>query len=337
MFIDSAKVFVKAGDGGNGCASFRREKYVPYGGPNGGDGGDGGSVIFRATLSKSTLIDFRYQPHIRAGKGMHGKGSDLHGKNGEDKVLMVPIGTLIYDIEDSSLVCDLDSEGKEFVVARGGRGGRGNTHFKSSTNQAPRNAEKGEPGEEKELRLELKLMADVGLVGFPNAGKSTLISVVSHAHPKIADYPFTTLAPSLGVVDAGDERSFVIADIPGLIEGAHDGTGLGLRFLKHIERTRALLYLVDIMGYDGKTPVEIFRILREELSQYNLELLDKKQMIVINKTDLEPDQKKIAALKKKLKEESGGLKVMDISAVAQKGLKELVREIAKMVVSGRKK
>lgn len=330
MFIDEAAVYVKAGDGGKGCLSFRREKFIPFGGPDGGDGGDGGNVIFRASSRKSTLIDFRYKPNIKSTRGMYGMGADRHGKNGEDKIVLVPVGTLIYDADSAFLIADLDRENTEFIVAKGGRGGRGNAKFKSSTNQAPRHFEEGTEGEERNLRLELKLMADVGLVGFPNAGKSTLISVVSNAHPKTADYPFTTLNPSLGVIRADDERSFVIADIPGIIEGAHSGAGLGIRFLKHIERTGVILYLIDLMGYEGKNPQDTFVVLKNELMQYNPALLDKKQVVVLNKIDLDPDADKIRELEEQIRK-IGNLQVCSISAVSRKGIKELIWMLAGLV------
>jgi len=334
VFIDEATVYVKAGDGGNGCVSFRREKYVPFGGPDGGDGGNGGDVIFRASSRKSTLIDFKYKPHIKSTRGVHGKGSGLHGKNGADKILLVPVGTLIYDKEDSLLIADLDREGAECIAAKGGKGGRGNARFKSSTNQAPRHFEEGTAGEERDLRLELKLMADVGLVGLPNAGKSTLISVISNARPKTADYPFTTLEPSLGVVEPDDENSFVIADIPGLIEGAHDGRGLGIRFLKHIERTGVILYLIDLSGHDGKKPQDSFRVLKKELEEYNPALLEKKQLVALNKKDLESDSGKIKALEGEMKKISG-LDVYSVSAATGRGIKELVWKLLELVTGGR--
>jgi len=347
VFIDEIKVFVKAGDGGNGCVSFRREKYVPKGGPDGGDGGNGGSIIFKATKNKSTLIDFHFKPHIKAERGAHGKGSNLHGRDGRDKVVQVPVGTLIYDLNGSKLMVDLKEDGQEFCVARGGKGGRGNARFRSSVNQAPRNAEKGSNGEERWLRLELKLLADVGLVGFPNAGKSTLISKISKAKPKIADYPFTTLNPNLGVVLLNDDKSFVMADIPGLIEGSHEGAGLGLKFLKHIERTNVLIYLLDVNGYEGKNPVENLKALRKELKSYNSNLLKKPQIVVINKIDLLPsspvqpffegkevgvrDKKKIIEeLKEKIKRVCKA-KVFAISAATGEGIKEMVYSLGEML------
>src|SRR3990172_2978971 len=351
VFIDEIKVFVKAGDGGNGCVSFRREKYVPRGGPDGGDGGNGGNIIFKATKNKSTLINFHFNPHIKAEKGSHGKGSDLHGKNGKDKIMQVPLGTLVYFPDSSALVVDLKEDGQEFCVARGGKGGRGNARFKSSAYRVPRNAEKGMAGEERWLRLELKLLADVGLVGFPNAGKSTLISKISKANPKIADYPFTTLHPNLGVVVLNDEKSFVVADIPGLIEGAHEGVGLGGKFLKHIERTKILVYLLDINGYEGKDTIENLKSLRNELKSYNSELLKRPQIVVINKIDLFPSfpltdsledkegMKNRKEIVKNLKERIKKIcrsKVLAISAVTGEGTGELIKSLGEMLSKNKK-
>ena len=347
MFIDEIKIFVKAGDGGNGCVSFRREKYVPKGGPDGGDGGKGGDIIFKATKSKSTLIDFHFKPHIKAERGAHGKGSNCHGKGRKNKIIEVPVGTLVYDPESSMLIADLKKDGEEVCVANGGKGGRGNARFKSSVNQAPRNAEDGYPGEEKWLRLELKLLADVGLVGFPNAGKSTLISRVSKAKPKIADYPFTTLHPNLGVVSLNDGRSFVMADIPGLIEGAHEGAGLGLKFLKHIERTKVLVYLLDINGYGGKDTAGNLKALKRELKSYDSNLLKKPQIVIINKIDLLPSsqadlstiekkgknkvgKKEVEILKEKIKKIIKG-KVFAISAVTGEGIKEMLYALGEIL------
>ncbi|MDH5203334.1 MAG: GTPase ObgE, partial [Nitrospirota bacterium] len=246
QFVDYVKIHVKAGDGGRGCVSFRREKYVPRGGPNGGDGGRGGNIIIKSTNQLNTLLDFKYKREYKAGRGGHGKGKNMHGKDGEDMIIPVPIGTVIKDGDSGEIITDLDSEGKYHVVVKGGRGGLGNAHFATSVRQAPRFAQPGEKGDERELILELKLLADVGLIGLPNAGKSTLISVITSAKPKIADYPFTTLVPTLGVVKLGSFRSFVVADIPGLIEGAHKGAGLGFQFLRHVERTSVLLHLIDV-------------------------------------------------------------------------------------------
>jgi GTP-binding protein len=284
-FIDESRIFVKAGKGGDGCCSFRREKYIPKGGPDGGDGGKGGDVIIQASPHHHTLLDQRYHPHYKAGKGRHGTGKNCTGRSGEDLVIPVPVGTQIRDIETGELIADLVKPGQQGVVARGGRGGRGNARFATPTRQAPRYCEPGDDGEEKSFRLVLKLLADVGLVGFPNAGKSTLISKISSARPKIADYPFTTLVPNLGVVRHKGE-DFVVADIPGIIEGAHTGTGLGLRFLRHIERTRVILYLVDLSPDSGREPARELEILMRELREYSPELLSRKQIVVFNKCDL---------------------------------------------------
>ncbi len=284
-FIDECKVYLKAGNGGNGCCSFRREKYVPYGGPDGGDGGKGGDIIVKASPHYHTLLDQRYHPHIKSERGQHGQGKNCTGKSGVDLVISVPVGTLVKDALTGEIVADLVEEGQSVIVARGGIGGRGNARFATSTNQAPRNCYPGRDGEEKEFILELKLLADVGLVGFPNAGKSTLISRVSSARPKIADYPFTTLVPNLGMVRWKDV-DFVMADIPGIIEGAHDGVGLGLRFLRHIERTRIIVYVIDMSEQTMRDPKEEFQILRRELELYSKRLLDLKQLVVLNKCDL---------------------------------------------------
>lgn len=282
MFIDEATITVESGGGGDGCMSFRREKYVPRGGPNGGDGGDGGDVIFRADGNLNTLLDFRYRPRIAAKRGVHGKGKDMTGQRGADALIRVPRGTLVRS-EDGTLLADLVEEGQQFVMLKGGRGGRGNSRFVTSTNQAPRRADPGEPGEQAVVRLELRLMADVGLVGFPNAGKSTLLSRLSAAHPKIADYPFTTLEPQLGIVGWAEYESFVLADLPGLLEGAHQGKGLGLRFLRHIERTRILLFAIDCTS---PTPAEDLETLRRELGYFDAGLLAKPFCIAFTKADL---------------------------------------------------
>lgn len=284
-FIDESRIFVKAGDGGNGCCSFRREKFIPKGGPDGGDGGNGGDVIIVASPHYHTLLDQRYHPHYKAKRGQHGKGKNCTGRSGEDLIIPVPVGTQIKDAETLDLVADLVEPSQRAVLARGGKGGRGNARFATSTRQAPTICEPGEPGEEKSFRLVLKLLADVGLVGFPNAGKSTFISRVSSARPKIADYPFTTLVPNLGMVRHKGE-DFVVADIPGIIEGAHTGTGLGLRFLRHIERTRILLYLIDLSPDTDKSPLEQFEVLTHELGSYSQDLLGRKQIVFFNKCDL---------------------------------------------------
>lgn len=321
MFIDYTKIFIKSGDGGNGCISFRREKYVPKGGPNGGDGGNGGSVIFKASSQLSTLQDFTYQRHHKAGRGVHGLGGDKNGKNGRDEIILVPCGSVIKNFETGEVIEELLYDGEEKVLLKGGRGGKGNTHYKTSTNRTPRYAEKGKPGEEMTIIIELKLIADIGLVGFPNAGKSTLISKISSAKPKIADYPFTTLKPNLGIVKMHDYDSFVVADIPGIIEGASSGKGLGIQFLKHIERTRILLFLIDAtqLSPDGKKLLKEYKILLKELENYEANLLDKPRILCFTKIDaISPE------LKKKLKGvRTAGIDKMQISSITGENLKEL--------------
>jgi GTP-binding protein len=318
MFVDEAKIWVKAGDGGNGCLSFRREKYIPKGGPNGGDGGKGGDVYFLADENLDTLLDFTGKHHWQADNGQPGQGSDRHGLDGKDLVIRVPPGTLIFDTDLELMLKDLNKPGLKVRVCKSGKGGRGNRAFANSTNQTPRYAEQGTQGQERNLRLQLKLIADVGLVGMPNAGKSTLISRCSCARPKIADYPFTTLNPVLGIVELSDERRFVMADIPGLIEGAHNGAGLGFDFLKHIERTRIIVHIIDVMPTDGSDPVENYRTIRSELEQYSNALGQKTEFIVANKIDLDPEGKIIKKLRKKLDRI-----VYPISAVTGAGVKEL--------------
>ena len=312
MFIDSAKIHVKAGDGGNGVVSFRREKYVPKGGPDGGDGGNGGSVYIVSDRNLTTLLDFRYAPHYKAERGAHGQGSRKSGLSGNDVVIKVPCGTLIKDAETGEVLGDLTEHGAKLLVAKGGKGGRGNQHFATPTNRAPRYAEPGEPGEERTLELELKLLADVGLVGFPNAGKSTLISVLSAAKPKIADYPFTTLEPNLGIVRYQDYKSFVMADIPGIIEGASEGKGLGLKFLKHIERTKVLAILLPANSPDLKRE---YNILMNELKKFSPVLAEKPKVVVISKMDIAPEGFVLPQFR--------GVKVVSISSVAQQGLEAL--------------
>ena len=324
MFIDEAKIWVKAGNGGKGCMAFRREKYVPKGGPSGGDGGNGGSVIFESSLHVNTLLSFRYNREFRADRGRHGEGSNCHGASGEDTVIRVPVGTVVFDEESGESLFDFTAPGQQFLSARGGKGGRGNARFASSTNRAPRRTEPGQPGEERRLRLELKLLADVGLVGFPNAGKSTLLSKLSAAHPKIADYPFSTLEPCLGVVAAGDD-SFVMADIPGLIEGAHQGHGLGTRFLRHIERTRLLVHLVDVSETE-RDPVEDFRVARNELAQFSAALLEKPVVVVANKVDLPGSEERLERLRAFCQAE--GLPLLAISALRGDALDALRYELA---------
>ncbi len=312
MFIDSAKIHVKAGDGGNGVISFRREKYVPKGGPDGGDGGDGGSVYIVADRNLTTLLDFRYAHHYKAERGAHGQGSRKSGSSGNDVIIKVPCGTLIKDAETGEVLGDLTEHGAKLLVAKGGKGGRGNQHFATPTNRAPRYAEPGQPGEERTLELELKLLADVGLVGFPNAGKSTLISVLSAAKPKIADYPFTTLEPNLGIVRYQDYKSFVMADIPGIIEGASEGKGLGLKFLKHIERTKVLAILLPANSPNLKGE---YNILMNELKKFSPVLAEKPKVVVISKMDIAPEGFMLPKFR--------GVKVVPISSVAQQGLDAL--------------
>jgi GTP-binding protein len=318
MFIDEAKIWVKAGDGGDGCVSFRREKFVPKGGPDGGDGGEGGSVYFEAVENLDTLLDFAGKHHWRAQDGQPGSGSNKCGASGEELIIRVPPGTLIYDTDLELLLKDLNEVGTKVRVCLGGRGGKGNKAFATATNQTPRYAEPGKEGQARNMRLELKLIADVGLVGMPNAGKSTLISRCSAARPKIADYPFTTLEPVLGIVELSDFRRFVMADIPGLIEGAHEGSGLGFAFLKHIERTRIIVHLLDIMPIDGSDPVENYKAIRGELQQHSKELAGKAEIIVDNKMDLAPDGDIAKGLERELKKT-----VYTISAVVGTGIREL--------------
>ncbi len=326
MFIDQAKIFVKGGDGGNGVVAFRREKYVPEGGPSGGDGGRGGDIVFTVDNGLRTLQDFRYQSHYKAERGEHGQGKAMHGKNGEDLIVKVPPGTSVYDAESGAMLADLLHPGDRVVIAKGGRGGRGNPHFVSPVNRAPRLAEKGEPGVELWLRLELKLIADVGLVGMPNAGKSMLLASVTAAKPKIADYPFTTITPNLGVVNVGDGRSFVLADIPGLIEGAHAGVGLGHEFLRHVERTKLLLHLIDASGQEGRDPLSDYDAVRQELELYNPALAARTHLVVLNKIDLPSAQGNLRRLTEALSER--GLAWFSISAATGEGIKELIYHAA---------
>ena len=332
MFIDEAKIRVKAGDGGNGCMAFRREKFVPRGGPSGGDGGRGGDVLMESSQRHNTLIHFRYNPEHKAQRGEHGMGSNCSGSDGHDIVLQVPVGTSLYDAETGELVHDFREPDERIIVAKGGRGGRGNQHFATPTHQAPREHEMGRAGEERAFRLELKLLADVGLVGYPNAGKSTLISRISAAKPKIADYPFTTLEPNLGVVTVGEEpneESFVVADVPGLIEGAHLGSGLGVQFLRHIERTRVLVHLVDVSDASGRPdPVEDFKVINNELASYGHGLDEKPMIVVATKIDVaNPEKlKKLSTYAKRRK-----LEFYAISAVTGQGIEELKWALAKHV------
>jgi GTPase len=293
-FVDEVRIHVKAGDGGNGCLSFRREKFIPKGGPDGGDGGNGGDVILQADGQLSTLLDLTYPRQLRATKGTHGKGKDQTGQRGTELIIRVPAGTLVRDEETGELLQDLLFDGQKFMAAKGGRGGRGNARFATSTNRAPRRAEKGEKGEERSLQLELKLLADVGIIGFPNAGKSTLLSRISSARPKIADYPFTTLIPSLGVVEREDSHPFVVADIPGIIKGASQGSGLGLTFLRHVERTRLLIHLIDVSSEPSVHPAEAFQALNQELEAYHPSLQMKTQIVALNKIDLPGVRERVA-------------------------------------------
>ena len=329
MFIDRAKIHVKAGDGGNGVTAFRREKFVPRGGPSGGDGGVGGSVWIEADEGLNTLLHLRYNPEHKAERGKHGEGSNRHGRDGEDAVVKVPVGTQIYDAGTNELLFDFTEPAQRYLAAKGGKGGWGNSHFATPTRRAPRFHYNGRPGEERELQLELKLIADVGLVGFPNAGKSTLISVISAAKPKIADYPFTTLEPNLGVVDMGDYRTFVVADIPGLIEGASEGAGLGDRFLRHVERTKLILHLVDVSSLSGRHPVEDYRIINRELANYNQELAERPQIVVATKIDALDEPERLESLKNEAIRDRKAF--FAISSVTSAGVKELVRAVANMV------
>ena len=333
MFADEAKIFVKGGHGGNGCVAFRREKYVPRGGPSGGDGGHGGSIFLEANINDNTLLRYRYNREFKADRGRHGEGSNCTGHSGEDLVLLVPIGTVVFDGQTGETIADLATPGQRVLVAHGGHGGRGNQHFAKPWHQAPREHEEGRPGEERHLRLELKLLADVGLVGFPNAGKSTLISRISAARPKIADYPFTTLEPHLGVVTAeGDEhRTFVVADLPGLIEGAHTGVGLGIRFLRHIERTRLLAHLIDTSDASERDPVHDFEIVMAELASFSDDLAHKPMIVVATKLDAAQDPERISSLEALAQKR--GLPFFKISAVTGAGLAELKRAMADAVLA----
>jgi len=326
-FIDEVKIHVQSGAGGAGCVSFRREKFIPRGGPDGGDGGRGGDVIFQVSDNISTLLDLRYRPHLKAEKGRNGMGKDRHGAAGSDLTLLVPVGTVIRDAETGEILADLTESGTSLVLFKGGRGGQGNARFATSVNKAPRFAQPGEPGEERWLKLELKLMADVGLLGFPSVGKSSLITKVSAARPKIADYPFTTLAPNLGVVPYKNYRSFVMADIPGLIEGAHTGAGLGHRFLRHVERTDILLHLLDLSFMPERDPVREFETLNRELRLFNPELADKRQIIVVNKIDLPHVREALPSVTSWFAER--GLAVFPISAVTGEGIPPLLDEVAR--------
>ncbi|MEE9252843.1 MAG: GTPase ObgE [Thermodesulfobacteriota bacterium] len=328
-FIDEAKIYVRSGDGGNGCVSFRREKYVPRGGPDGGDGGNGGEVVIVARGNMSSLLDYRYKQHYKAKRGEHGRGKNQHGKNSPELLIPVPVGTLVKDMGSGEVIGDLTEEGQTLVVAPGGRGGKGNARFATSTNRAPKHAQPGEEGEEKTILLELKLLADVGIVGLPNAGKSTLISRISAARPKIADYPFTTTVPNLGVVSYGEGKSFVVADIPGLIKGAHEGSGLGVTFLKHIERTRLLIHLVDISQFSGRDPVEDYNSINHELSYYGHGLESKPQIVAGNKIDMAEGKGNLDEIETRFSEL--GIEIIPVSALTGNGIDTLVGETGRIL------
>lgn len=321
MFIDESKLRITAGDGGNGCVAFRREKFVPRGGPSGGDGGRGGDIYLESTEGLNTLLKFRYKHEFSAERGHHGEGSNCHGRDGEDVVIQLPVGTVVYDEATGEKLWDFDAPGQKVLAAKGGRGGRGNAHFATSTHRAPRQAEHGREGQIRTLKLELKLLADVGLVGFPNVGKSTLISRLSSARPKIADYPFTTLEPHLGVVGLDQERSFVMADIPGLIAGAHEGRGLGIRFLKHIERTRLLLHMIDVAEESGRDPVEDYRVILQELESFSSAMTQKPTLLVASRVDAAGAGDRLTALRRFCRDQNERL--YEISAVTGDGLEDL--------------
>jgi GTPase len=325
MFVDQAKVYVKGGDGGNGMVAFRREKYVPQGGPAGGDGGKGANVIFEVEEGLRTLMDFRYQHHFKADRGEHGMSKNQHGRGAKDMVVKVPPGTIVTDAQTNAVIADLTEHGQRAVIAKGGRGGRGNSRFATPANPAPELSEHGEPGQDRDIMLELKLLADAGLVGFPSVGKSTLLSVVSSAKPKIAEYHFTTIVPNLGMVETEDSRSFVMADLPGLIEGAHSGVGLGHQFLRHIERTRVIVHVIDMASMEGRNPYEDYVTINNELEQYNLRLTERPQIIVANKMDMPGSEENLTEFKNRLTDD---YPIFPISAVTRKGLKELLYAIA---------
>lgn len=331
MFIDKAKVYVKGGDGGDGIVAFRREKYVPEGGPAGGDGGKGGDVIFRVDEGLRTLMDFRYQRHFKADRGVKGRNKSQHGANAENMIVRIPPGTVIIDDDTQEVLADLTRHGQQIVVARGGRGGRGNTRFATPSNPAPELAEHGEEGEERWIVLELKVMADVGLVGFPSVGKSTLLSVVSAAQPKIGAYHFTTITPNLGVVDVDEGRSFVMADLPGLIEGAHEGVGLGHEFLRHVERTRVIIHVVDMAGSEGRDPFDDWLKINEELKLYNAQLENRPQIVAANKMDMPDAAEHLEKFRKQVSEIRPDLEIMPISSLTRQGIKELIYRTADLL------
>lgn len=325
MFVDQVKISLKAGDGGNGITAYRREKYVPFGGPAGGDGGKGASVVFEVDEGLRTLLDFRYQRHFKASKGENGQSSNMHGKNAEDLVLKVPPGTIIKNVETDEVLADLVEDGQRAVVAKGGRGGRGNSRFATPRNPAPDFSEKGEPGEELDVSLELKLLADVGLAGFPSVGKSTLLSIVSKAKPKIGAYHFTTIKPNLGVVSTPDQRSFVMADLPGLIEGASDGVGLGHQFLRHVERTKVIVHMIDMSGSEGREPIEDYKVINQELAAYEQRLEDRPQIVVANKMDLPESQDNLNLFKEEIGED---VPVIPVSTITRDNIDQLLYAIA---------
>lgn len=328
MFVDSVRVYVKGGDGGNGMVAFRREKYVAAGGPAGGDGGRGANVVFVVDEGLRTLVDFRYQRHFKASRGENGRIKGQHGAGAEDMVVRVPPGTTVIDDDTQQIIADLVMDGQRAIIAKGGRGGRGNIRFATPANPAPEIAENGEPGQERYIRLELKVLADVGLVGFPSVGKSTLLSVVSAARPKIAEYHFTTITPNLGVVDMDEERSFVMADLPGLIEGAHEGVGLGHQFLRHVERTRVIVHVIDMAGSEGRDPYEDYVQINEELKLYNKKLEDRPQVVAANKMDIPDAEENLEAFRKKVGED---LPIFPISAATKQGIRELMYKVADLL------
>ncbi|WP_026693787.1 GTPase ObgE [Peribacillus kribbensis] len=325
MFVDQVKVYVKGGDGGNGMVAYRREKYIPKGGPAGGDGGHGANVVFEVEEGLRTLMDFRYQRHFKAKRGEHGMSKNQHGRNAADMIVKVPPGTVIMDEDTKEVIADLTEHGQRAVIAKGGRGGRGNSRFATPANPAPEISENGEPGQERYIVMELKLLADVGLVGFPSVGKSTLLSVVSSAKPKIAEYHFTTIAPNLGVVETEDNRSFVMADLPGLIEGASEGVGLGHQFLRHIERTRVIVHVIDMSGLEGRDPYEDYLTINSELKEYNLRLTERPQIIAANKMDMPDSEENLRVFKEKVGED---LKIFPISSFTREGIRDLLFEVA---------